>query len=932
MEYTNLRFFKDVETDLNLVYNSNTEVFTGRVFLNEVSTGLYETVNLFLLQEVVSNSDLTFNYPRQRASALTATHFEFEWNNDAQYNTGGSTDIIMYHAEVKNNIPVVTEDALTSLELGLFSDFTGTDLNGYNILDPSKSNTSAMQVNIALKSEVEGPHSRNLCIYEKTPTGRTKIAEINFYGEVVAEDTRLSVLLHNLGATLSESDFLLFKSHDISELSPDQILLNQKRKELLLELHNIKPFVGTYKAILNAIDFFGYNNITLKEYWLNVDSSGGNFGKLHAVPVPNSSVRGEMIRKKQVIQTPSKTMKKTSKFSLVYRLNEPNGTYDQWDIPNVTEIFEFTPEEILIKLYGLKQKLQLEYLPLNSRIIDITAEGDYFTQKNINVWNTQNPVAYFSEGHDIEFKIDQEERALFVEDMALVIGNYLDQNDDTSNYNKFLNYRDIDYSTLTSVEITELRDIVDAFYANYHDRTLETWNTETPVGCPIILNGIPSFDDIWDEALFTWEDADPDGIAPIPNGTIQLHSGITWDNWWKRWVYEIEWIVTGRNGYNQSFRGAIDDYIRLPIFLPHNDIYTVEMRTYDLFGHRSHYRMDDLFVVNLKDIELYGIYKWLESFTWNDKVLDWNKSGGYWDNPQNNKTTVDEHIASLYLTLDRANYQHDISQGVRFSTVRRYEDIYSETGFSETTGPYQWDESTFRWLDSKNLWWNATRVGPDQTASFKLDTIESGTIIKIVHIDPTTNEEVIGTITITSPTPTNINDISAWQAIANELNTSTDPIISKFNFNPVFDDIDNNGFIETFYYILAVGKEYSYNYDFSKVFFTPPGGAETEITESTQHVVHYNPTFDDTRVFMDYAEVERSTHVTISADGSKFPGLKNPVWNIKHATNPANDDIYYNNMWLTYIFKESGFYSIELNAEDTYGNKNVVKRNMIKVK
>ena len=37
-------------------------------------------------------------------------------------------------------------------------------------------------------------------------------------------------------------------------------------------------------------------------------------------------------------------------------------------------------------------------------------------------------------------------------------------------------------------------------------------------------------------------------------------------------------------------------------------------------------------------------------------------------------------------------------------------------------------------------------------------------------------------------------------------------------------------------------------------------------------------------------------------------------------------------MWLTYIFQESGFYSIELSAEDTYGNKNVVKRNMIKVK
>ena len=37
-------------------------------------------------------------------------------------------------------------------------------------------------------------------------------------------------------------------------------------------------------------------------------------------------------------------------------------------------------------------------------------------------------------------------------------------------------------------------------------------------------------------------------------------------------------------------------------------------------------------------------------------------------------------------------------------------------------------------------------------------------------------------------------------------------------------------------------------------------------------------------------------------------------------------------MWLTYVFKEPGYYSIQLEAEDTHGNKNVVRRNMLKVK
>lgn len=923
--YNNFRYFKGAEHDLNLEYDANAGLLRSTVFLNEVSEGLYETTNIFILEQVSYLNNLVFNKPIANTASTTSLYFEWEVSDYA------STDIIMYHAELSNGIPVVTEDNTMDIPLVANSVVDSVNSNGFKVLNTR--DTSAIQVNIALSSTKEGPHKRTLGIYEKIGNTKTKIAEISFYGEVVAEDERLNVLLQNLGATLDETDFLLFKDHDISEMSPDYILINQKRKELLLELHNIKPFVGTYKAILNAIDFFGYNNITLKEYWMNIDSSGSNFGKLHAVPVPNSSVRGEMIRKKMSIQVPSKTMKKTSKFSLVYRLNEPNGTYDQWDIPNVDEVFDFTPDEILIKLYGLKRKLQIEYLPLNAKIIDITAEGDYFTQKNINVWNTQNAVAFFSEGHDIKFRVEQSDRTLFIEDMALVVGNVLDQNSTSNNYVKFLNYLDLDYSTLTSNEISELRDIIEAFYDNYHDRTLETWNEDTPVGCPVILDGTPTFDDIWDEALFTWQDADPTGVAPIPNGTQQLHSGITWDNWWKRWVYEIEWVITSANGYSKTVKGPIDDFLRLPIIVPHASSYSIEMRTYDLFGHRSHYRMDNLFSPSVKDIEIYGIYKWLETFDWDDKVLPWIKSGGYWDNPQNNKTTVNEHIAALYLTLDRANYLHDESQGVRFSTVQRYQDIYSETGFSETTGPYRWNSAEYRWLDCQHLWWDATRVGPDQTASFMIPDLANGNVLLIKHMDLTSGDLLEAQHIIASATPTSINDISGWQLIADELNASIDPIISKFVYNPVLGDLDGNGTTETFYYILAVGKEYSKTYDYDYVAIAQDSVSPfVEITEGNQHVVHYNPTFDDTRVFNDFAEVERSTHMTIACDGSKMPGLKNPTWRIEHSSNPANDDIYYNNMWLTYIFQKPGYYSIELSAEDTYGNTNVVKRNMIKVK
>ena len=913
--YDNLRFFRGLEYDLNFE-KDNFDVYQGTVHLSEVSAGLYETVNIFILEECIFNGDPCINFPTSETSS--PAKFVFEWN---QTNKFDSSDVIMYDIDNSGNIPTVKELKSQTIDL-LNNSNTASIQNGVKYLNSN--NNTAIQLNIALNSIKPGPHVRNLNIYILEGSVKTLIGVIEFYGEVVAEDERLKVLLSNFGASLAESDFMLFKDHDISEMSPDYILLNQKRKELLLELHNIKPFVGTYKAVLNAIDFFGYDKLTLKEYWLNIDSSIKNFGKLFAIPVPHSSVRGEAIRKKLTFKLPSSTMKKTSKFSLVYRLNEPNGTFDEWDIPNVTETFDYTPEEVLIKLYGLKAKLQKEYLPLQAKIIDITAEGDYFDQRNLNVWHNQNPIGFFSEGHRIKFKVIPGDRDLFIEDMSMVLKPSLDQNNDAGNYNLFLNLGIGNENNLTAANRIELKDVISKFYETYHDRELHSYNPNIPIGCPIILDGTDSFDDVWDEAQFTWEDAQD------PNSSLL----ITWNNWWKAWVYEIEWVVTSKErGFNQTYRGAIDDYLVLPLVLPYTDSYSVEMRTYDLFGHRSHYRMNDVVDVKLKNLELYGIYKWLEYDNWDSKKLSWNKAGGYWNSPQDNKTLIDDNIASLYLTLDRANYVHmEDDQGVRFSIVRRYNDIYSETGFSETTGPYQWDECTFRYTDCQHIAWNYMRVGPDLTSSFKINDIMQGDKLVITHKHPVTGVISTGTHTIANGTPTSITDVNGWKQIMDELNASTDPIISKFNYNAIFEDLDDNDTNDVFRFILAVGWEYSSSYDFENVYIIKVNSASNSNITGETHVEHFNPTWDDTRVFKDYAEVERSTHVTISTDISKFPGRKNAKWTITNITNPEITDIYYNNMWLTYVFKESGYYSIQLEAEDTHGNKNLVKRNMLKVK
>ena len=918
--WNNLRFFNGLTNELQFTQVDG--IWEGKIYMPIVSTQLYETVNLFILEDAVdANGDGVINTPIAPDNGTLS--FDFKWEPTRVFQ---SEDIIMYGYAMKDNKPFIKELKTQSKDLDEFSNIVSQDAN--NLKTIATNTNVAIQINIALNSTKEGVHRRILEI----KAGSDIIARIDVYGEVEGEDERLKVLLSNLGNTLQDSDFLLFKSHDITENAPDQVLMNQKRKELLLELHNIKPFVGTYKAILNAIDFFGYDKITLKEYWINVDKSESNFGKLHAIPVPNSSVRGEMIRKRLKFKVPSSTKKKTSRFSLVYRLNETNGQFDQWDIPKVDEVFDYTPDEVIIKLYGLKNRLQKDYLPLEAKIVDITGEGDYFTNRNLNMWNVKNSIGYFTEGHKVKYQVFPNDRDLFIEDVSNVLSPSLSHNIPANNYDTFLNLTIGDEGTLTEAQRTELKTAYRTFYETYHDRDLHSYNKDIPIGCPVILDGVPSFDDVWDEANFVWND------AVDANANLK----VTWDNWWKKWVYEIEWLIDGPNGFHQEYRGAIDDYKQLPLSLPFAGSYTVEMRTYDLFGHMSFYKTKDLFEVKLKDLELYGIYKWLDtdinnrSQTWNSKSLNWNGSGGYWDFAQDNQTIVDDNIATMYLTLDRANYVHSEDSGIRFSTVSRYKDIYSETGYSETTGPYQWDESTFRWKDTDHLWWEAMRVGPDLAASFKIDWIEQGDVLRIVHKHPVENTVTFGDHTITTPTPINAADFAGWNSIIAELEASTDPIISKFNYNGVFEDLNDNDnaqdINDKFWYILCTGQEYSKTYDFQAVTIIKANNSSNAQISGEVHTKHYNPTWDDTRVFKHHATVDRSTHVTISTDISKFPGAKNPKWTITNLSNPEITDIYYNNMWLTYIFKEPGDYSILLDVEDTYNNKNVIRRNMIKVK
>lgn len=923
LKYQNLRFFDGISGELDFYYDEESQYWSGHIYMPKVSTGLYETCNLFIFEEVITDSgDIQYIKPISENENSTTLKFEFIDE------LGTSQSIFLYDTTVDNS-GIYSIDVKDSIDLDMQSHLVNQEIVLHEESNSSVNNITrqieyksvssdydkeALHCNIAINSDIESIHTRTLNIYEvENGVVIDTIAAITFYGETVAEDERLAVLLSNMGLSVNEEDTIIFRDSDVNELSIDWQIINNKRKELLLEAHNIVPFIGTYKAILNAIKFYGYDNLTLKEYWLNINEQSSNFGKLKAVAIPNQTTKGFLAEKAANVELPSANHKKTSRFSLSYRINEATGILDEWDIPLTQEITQFSPDEILIKLYGLKKKLQREYLPLQAKIVDITGEADYFSQFKQSTWNNQHTIQVQNSGVEVDFMV-WPERPLFIEDLRFV---------------------DIDFnqSIIDSSPILAKNEIT-TFYDTYYNDELTTFPilNNTPIGCPVILK-CNSFPQSWDSADFTWNDA---GLASN-DYTGADPSLVTMDNWWYKGVYEAEWTIVGPNDYLTTVRGTIDEMHEFPFILPYSGKYDVILSLYDLYNTRSASVKHDVIEVNCKNVDVYGVYEWKEDIqTWNDYSVTFDAAGGTFDFPQENLTEIQDAIATWYLTLDRSNYTIDESVPTEFSIVRRYVDPNSPTGFSETTGPYAWKYlKEASWNDASHLSWDMMRVGADLNSSFLIDLRQdqgySNGTITIKWKNQATGLIEIENYEIQSAYPDFENDLGAWQTIADELNDiSADeyPLFSKFIYNPVYADYDGNGNEESCRFILAAGREYSSSYDFTDVYFNNPSNG---LVYGKVNYKGYNPTYNDVRFINGHKNLPPATHVTFSFDGTKMPGVSKYTW--KLTNNAHNDsDIYYNNQWLTYLFSRKGDYSLELELTDCNGNTNNIKRNILTIK
>lgn len=193
----------------------------------------------------------------------------------------------------------------------------------------------------------------------------------------------------------------------------------------MINYDNIFPYVGTYKALMGAIKFLGYGDLIFKEWYKIKDQNNKDrYVTLQTYDLQKGESLNTKLKKIGVTYGEFERYKKINRLSMIYHLNEiddetgeyldmytrrldnpakdhpttapESGLYKAsykdthyqildssnftqkhtyFQLPITKTIYEYRTDEILAKLFSVKQWLEKYILGVNCFISDICGEG-----------------------------------------------------------------------------------------------------------------------------------------------------------------------------------------------------------------------------------------------------------------------------------------------------------------------------------------------------------------------------------------------------------------------------------------------------------------------------------------------------------------------------------------------------------------------------
>lgn len=984
MVVKNLEFFDKDGYNLNLNWNDKKEIWEGNIFLPRVSVGLYENTTIYVAENtsyIVEGSDSDSNIERivdisyptgygniifQWDLANTFVDEFFMFNFDTNYELKDTSSLIYTPYDGPLCEPLI---------INRFDKYV-VPLLGSSILIEED---DLLEVHVAFRADeksAETTYKRTLIMtcerFENGVSNKFEIARITFFAETIEEDERLKIWNENLGYNLKPEDSIIFKQSDIHEHMPNFELLNEKRKELMLEGHNIYPYIGGYKAIINAIKFFGYDNLNIVEFWRNINEYDSEFGKIYRTYVYSLKDRKTISTKRKPISLNTKDFQKLSNISLVYNINHPEKVdgkkYDEYGLPNVIEDFDkdkrddfiLTIEEALVKLFALKKKLNDEFMPGSTKITDIIGEGNYF---GINLIGNNPQISYVnyvdSKGY-VDFSVFPDKHCYITEneDFAKFISEKIEKNVDANigelgiktleeldelytdvDNSGDISINEIDSRTLGGVIDDLKNDIACEYYEEYYniiygnkfDDAKEYGLREIPesrnVYKDIILNDIDN--DQYYKKYYENEIVPDMSIFAkvILKGNFSENIDGTSIIEWKITHPEKEWSVI--------HTGDVKTYGNVFVQLPYLGNYDVEMTVWDLYNHCSKKQIKDAIIVEPYNIDIRGFY--------------------YDTRPLPEKLKYDLIIPKEYEVNNvEKEYRYylwsavcDNSDDEKIAIVTRkrnpmemsLSDIFGECDYTKV------DDGSYKGLES------IRDIDKEKMISI-VNTEDDDTVLKISWMNVDENGSSYGVYLynfegelIDVPFDENEAYTPEWNkdVLYNIIKNNVDKMYSLALQEHLNVD-DENSLMRNYKPDGRVNsKGPYYKFDVDDILYKIERGYK-EYDHLNEEIINleHGKNYEYVRYINSVVDIKPLTWVLLGFDYTMITGRlidnEYPKWTLTLVGDELNQNVelqkdkvinIHNGLYFTYLFEDEGVYKIKLELKDINGNKYEIEKSII---
>lgn len=882
LRYNRLKFFNKKGIPINLKYDFDKQVWYGNLHIPEVSIGLFENETIYILEEFENLSSVIVNGTPHifggSAPELTADFMDKE----DSINLFVLDNLLNQKPEIQ-----ITEKLILQVDVNIGDSYD----TGNNRVISGNIKNNALRIDISANAQTEGNYTRILRIKDEAGD----IASIEVYFEAIGEDERFNVWLQNLCGQMpiKNSEFYIFRNADINEDLLDYKILNNKRKELLIEYKNILPYIAGYKGLVNVIKFFGYYDLRLKEYWHN-EQTGKKF--LEEV---------KLFEDQNLDKIPTQNVKplvKTSMFALYYDIvREKKDEFDEFGIPKTEKAFQYTQEEILIKLFGLKNYIETNDIGGMASIVDIVGEYVVYQRYTVKNWNERTHILAFESNQIPNFSVDK--NFGYIYDLRL-------DNEDGCTAPK-------DWNSLNNpgLQIAAHSDCLVAYF-NPYNRTLSeveySDEPNIPVGFKIKLKN-ESFNLSWKDAHCSWLDTAYQNILITWANFESLH--ITDIGWTVKYVSELNDPTGRRFVYNK--RGSKPALATQDVILPFIGEYDVTLTLYGYNGEITSFtkrKHINLAIPNADAVSFFRYYDYDLQY-WSTNHLSWKDLNNQWKRP----------------VYDNRNYSvEDVK--IRFRSFKMVEWLDLEdtdNAYVGTNSPSWSRDETATWNDFKYVTWKQLVFERERLAKFLITELKAG-----------------GTIQVGKDLYQFPNDLNSFdfKIAADLLNSQTGADISSFSYfaRPINSPT----------YIDCVSK---FEDDFGDKFIGSKDGVEVlgDIlfekwkdfkiawkdeyllwSMTTKYFVRsiINPfNKDDVRLYHSAFSVPTMVPVFFVHDSSAIAGKTTIKWTIMD--NFGNEIVSLVNKNLCFTFIAPGFYSLIIDITDTNGNRNVNKKiNLIEVK